>query len=122
MPQGAIFDQGFIVGLRRSGLNPKRFFSHARAGRTSLCDTALTTSQTGYSQRKLIKLMEKVILHNDGSVRCVYSKKIYEEAFEGDGIDPCKSALDPNWLKRGRCRAIYVRTEGKEKETEKFWA
>ena len=49
--QGTIFDQGFIVGLLRSGLNPKRFFSHARAGRTSLCDTALTTSQAGYSQR-----------------------------------------------------------------------
>ena len=122
MPQRANFDQGFIVGLLRSGLNPKRFFSHARAGRTSLCDTALTTSQTGYSQRKLIKLMEKIVVRNDGSVRCVYPKKIYEEAFGGDGIDPCKRALDPNWSKRAKCRAIYARTEDKEKETEKFWA
>ena len=59
IPQRTIFDLGFIVGSFGSGLTPKEFFSHARAGRTSLCDTALTTSQTGYSQRKLIKLMEK---------------------------------------------------------------
>ena len=84
-------------------MSPKEFFSHARAERTSLCDTALTTSQTGYFQRKLIKLMEKMVVDNDGSVRCVCSKRIYEEAFGGDGIDPCKRVLDPNWLKR----AIY---------------
>ena len=70
-PQGTIFDQGFVVGSFGSGLSPKEFFSHARAGRTSLCDTVLTASQTGYSQRKLIKLMEKMVFQNDGSVRCV---------------------------------------------------
>ena len=51
IPQGTIFDQGFVIGSFGSGLSPKDFFSHARAGRTSLCDTALTTSQAGYSQR-----------------------------------------------------------------------
>ena len=101
--QGTIFDQGFIVGSFGSGLNPKEFFSYARAGRTSLFDTALSTSQTGCSQRKLIKLMEKMVFHNDGSMRCVCSGRIYEEAFGGDGIDPCRRVLDPNWLKR----AIY---------------
>ena len=48
-PQGTISDQEFVVGSFGSGLSPKEFFSHARAGRASLCDTALTTSQTGYS-------------------------------------------------------------------------
>ena len=47
--------------------------------------------------------MEKMVVDNDGSVRCVCSKSIYEEAFGGDGIEPCKRVLDPNWLKR----AIY---------------
>ena len=87
IPQGTIFDQEFIVGSFGFGLSPNEFFNHARAGRTLLCDTALTTLQTGYSQRKLIKLMEKMVVHNDGSLRCVYSKKIYEEASGGDGID-----------------------------------
>ena len=74
----------------------------------SLCDTALTTSQTGYSQRKLIKLMEKMFVQNDGSMRCVCSIRIYEEAFGGDGTDSCRRVLDSNWLKR----AIYrVRAE-----------
>ena len=68
MPQGTIFDQGFLIGSFGSGLNPKEILSHAEAGGTSLCDTALTTSQTGYSQRKLIKLMEKMVVHNDGSM------------------------------------------------------
>ena len=94
--QGTIFDQGFVIESFGSGLSPKGFFSHGRAGRTSLCDTALTTSQTGYSQRKLTKLMEKMAVHNVGSIRCVCSKRIYEEAFGGDGIDPCNRALDPN--------------------------
>ena len=87
--QGTIFDQGFVVESFGSGLSPKDSFSHARARRTSLCGTALTTSQTEYSKRKLIKLMEKMVVHNDGRVRCVCSKRIYEEAFGGDGIDPC---------------------------------
>ena len=104
-PQGTIFDQGFIVGSFGSGLNPKEFFSHARAGRMSLCDTALTTSQTGHSQRKLIKLMDKIVVHNDGSVRCICSKKINELAFGGDGIDPCSRVLDLKWLKRAIYRA-----------------
>ena len=104
MPQGTIFGQGFIVGSFGSGLTPKEFFNHVSAGRTSLCDTALTASQTGYSQRKLIKLIEEMVVHNNGSVRCVCSGRIYKEAFGGDGIDPCKRVLDPNWLKRAICK------------------
>ena len=95
-PQGTIFDQRFIVGSFGSGLDTKEIFSHARAGRTSLCDTAFKTSQAGYSQRKLIKLMEKMVVHNDASVRYMCSKRIYEEAFGGDGTGPCKRILDPN--------------------------
>ena len=113
MPQGTIFDQGFIVGSFGSGLSPEEFFNHVRAGRTSLCDTALTTSQTGYSQRKLTKLIEKMVAHNDGSVRCVCSKRIYEEAFGGDGIDPCRKVLDPNWLKRAYTGPRPKITKGK---------
>ena len=55
--------------------------------------------------------MEKMVVHNDGSVRCLCSKRIYEEAFRGDVIDPCKRVLDPNWLKRAIYRAICARAE-----------
>ena len=113
MQQGTIFDQGFIVESFGSGLPPKEFFNHARAGRMSLCDTALTTSQTGYSQRKLIKLMEKMVVHNNGSMRCICSGRICEEAFGGDGIDPCRRVLDQNWLKRTIYRAQAKDCQGK---------
>ena len=49
MLEGTIFDQGFIVRSFGSGLTPEEFFSHARAGRTLLCDTTLITLQTEYS-------------------------------------------------------------------------
>ena len=65
--------------------------------------------------------MEKMVAHNDGSVRCVSSKRIYEEAFGEDGIDPCVRLLDPNWLKRAIYRAICVRVRTKKKEAEKLW-
>ena len=113
MPQGTIFDQGFIVGSLESRLTPKKVFSHVRAGRTSLCNTALTTSQTGYSQKKFIKLMEKMVVHNDGTVRCVCSKSIYEEAVGGDGIKPCRRVLDPSCLKKAIYRAQTKDCQGK---------
>ena len=118
MPQGTIFDQGFIVESFGSGLTPKEFFSHARAGRTSICDTALTTLQTGYSLRKLIKLMEKMVVHNDGNVGCICSNRIYKEAFGGDEINLCRRALDPNWLKRAIYRARAKDCQGKHKEND----
>ena len=46
-----------------------------------------------------------MVVHNDGSVRCVSSKKIYEETFREDEIDPCGRVLDPKWLKRAIYRA-----------------
>ena len=52
-----------------------------------------------------------MVFHNDGSVRCMCSKRIYEQTFGGDGIDPCKRVLDSNWLKRGIYRAICARAE-----------
>ena len=57
------------------------------------------------------KVVPRMVVHNDGSVRCVWSKRIYEEAFGEDGIDPCKRVLDPNWSKRAICRAICARGE-----------
>ena len=104
------FDQGFVVELFGSGFRPEEFLNHARAGRTPLCDTALTTSQTGYSQPKLIKLNEKMV------VQGLSSRKIYKEAFGGDGIDPCRRVLNLNWLKRAIYRAQNEDCQVKHKE------
>ena len=63
-----------------------------------------------------------MVVHNDGSVKCVCSIRIYEEAFGGDGIDPCRRVLDPNWLKRAIYRAICARAKERKKETDRLWA
>ena len=65
--------------------------------------------------------MEKMVVHNDGTVRCMSSKRIYEEAFRGDGIDLCKRVLDLNWLKRAIYRVICARGEDEKKKTENLW-
>ena len=57
--------------------------------------------------------MEKLFVHNDGSARCVYSKRIYEEADGIDGTDTCRRVLDPNWLKRAIYRAQAEACQGK---------
>ena len=38
------YQKVFITGLFGRGLTPRELFSHAQSGRTSLCDTELTTS------------------------------------------------------------------------------
>ena len=63
--------------------------------------------------------MKKMVVHNDGSVRFVCSKRIDEEALGGDGIDPCRGVLDPNWLKRAiyRARAEYCQGKTEKNDT-----
>ena len=49
-----------------------------------------------------------MVVHNDGSVRYVSLKRIYEEEFGGDGIDRRRRVLDPNWLKRAIHRVKWA--------------
>ena len=44
MPVQGLHQKGFVTGSFRTGLTPREFLLHAQSGRTSLCDTALTTS------------------------------------------------------------------------------
>jgi DNA-directed RNA polymerase III subunit RPC1 len=39
-----------------SGLTPTEFFFHTMAGREGLVDTAVKTAETGYMQRRLMKV------------------------------------------------------------------
>lgn len=60
---------GFVENSYLSGLTPSEFFFHAMGGREGVIDTAIKTSETGYIQRRLIKAMESVMVHYDGTVR-----------------------------------------------------
>ncbi|KAK6050534.1 hypothetical protein COOONC_11960 [Cooperia oncophora] len=61
---GGYIDQRFLTGI-----NPQELFFHTMAGREGLIDTAVKTSRSGYLQRCLIKHLEGLRIHYDGTVR-----------------------------------------------------
>ena len=48
--------RGFVENSFYSGLTPTEFFFHTMAGREGLVDTAVKTAETGYMQRRLVKV------------------------------------------------------------------
>lgn len=60
-------------------------------GREGIIDTAVKTADTGYMQRRLIKLLEDVTIMYDKTVRTCDRKSIVQFRYGGDGIDPIKA-------------------------------
>lgn len=81
-----IESRGFVENSFISGLRPAEFFFHAMGGREGLIDTAVKTSDSGYIQRKLVKMMEDLHVEYDGTVRNI-NGSIYQFIYGGDGID-----------------------------------
>ncbi|KAI5189376.1 DNA-directed RNA polymerase III subunit RPC1 [Nematocida minor] len=78
--------RGFVRSSFCSGLGPTEFFFHAVSGREGLVDTAVKTAETGYMQRRLMKVLEGVHVAYDGTVR--RGKQIIQMQFGDDGLDP----------------------------------
>jgi DNA-directed RNA polymerase beta' subunit len=78
--------RGFIRHSFLRGLNPREQYFHAVSGREGITDTALGTGETGYMQRRIIKLMEDMHVANDGTIRddC---NKIYQFYYGRHGFD-----------------------------------
>eukprot|EP00004_Rigifila_ramosa_P010589 TRINITY_DN224_c0_g1_i4.p1 TRINITY_DN224_c0_g1~~TRINITY_DN224_c0_g1_i4.p1 ORF type:complete len:1755 (+),score=386.55 TRINITY_DN224_c0_g1_i4:589-5265(+) len=81
--------RGFVSNSYLSGLTPQEFFFHAMGGREGLIDTAVKTSETGYTQRRLVKAMEDVMVKYDGTVRNS-SGHIVQFVYGEDGLDGAK--------------------------------
>ena len=60
--------KGFVANSFYSGLAPTEFFFHTMAGREGLVDTAVKTAETGYMSRRLMKALEHLVVHYDGTV------------------------------------------------------
>lgn len=60
-------------------------------GREGLIDTAVKTAETGYMQRRLIKLLEDIAVMYDMTVRTCDKKEILQLRYGGDGLNPMKS-------------------------------
>ena len=54
---------------------------------SGLVDTAVKTAETGYMQRRLVKSLEDLVQHYDGTVRNSTNEVIQFE-YGGDGLDP----------------------------------
>lgn len=79
--------RGFVQNSFYSGLTPTEFFFHTMAGREGLVDTAVKTAETGYLQRRLVKCLEDLVIHYDGTVRNAIGE-VVEFIYGADGLDP----------------------------------
>ncbi len=84
--------RGFIESTFTKGIHPAQFIYHNMTSREGLIDTAVKTAETGYIQRKLIKLMEDLCVKYDCTVR--NSNNVVIQYVYGDnGNDTCKQSL-----------------------------
>lgn len=79
--------RGFVQNSFFSGLTPTEFYFHTMAGREGLVDTAVKTAETGYLQRRLVKCLEDLVVHYDGTVRNAVNE-VVDFIYGGDGLDP----------------------------------
>lgn len=79
--------RGFISSSFLKGLNPREYFFHSMSGREGVCSTSISTSSSGYTQRRIIKLNEDIKVWYDNTVRDS-SGRIYQMAYNGDSLDP----------------------------------
>ncbi|RKO92218.1 hypothetical protein BDK51DRAFT_4151, partial [Blyttiomyces helicus] len=61
--------RGMCYSSLSEGLEPWEMFYHAQAGRESIVIMGTQTSDTGYSQRKLVKFMENIVVSKHGVVK-----------------------------------------------------
>lgn len=98
--------RGFVSHSYIDGLSPTELFFHAMGGRIGLIDTAVKTSQTGYIQRRIIKALEDLMVHYDGTVRGT-KNTIIQFAYGEDGIDTIKVETQPYPVLEMSIEAIY---------------
>ncbi|AEQ60694.1 DNA directed RNA polymerase (II) subunit 1 [Acanthamoeba castellanii mamavirus] len=70
------FSRGFCRNSFIEGLGPFEFFFQVMAGREGIINTAIKTADTGYIQRKLVKMLEDIKQEYDGTVRNANGKLI----------------------------------------------
>mgnify|MGYP002700427762 CR=1 FL=1 len=86
--------KGFISSNYYNGLQPSEFFFHAMAGREGLIDTACKTATTGYTERKLVKALEDLVVQYDKTVRTA-SGQVVQFIYGDDNFDAAKLRTCP---------------------------
>ena len=92
--------RGFVQSSYIRGLTPAEVFFHAMGAREGLIDTAVKTSETGYTQRRLVKSTESVTISHNRTVVDT-NNAVVQWIYGDDGCDgahveassPCLMAL-----------------------------
>jgi len=79
--------KGFISSSFIKGLNPREFFFHAASARENCADTALNTANSGYLERRIVKLCEDLKVQYDGTVRNS-AGDVVQSAYDYNNLDP----------------------------------
>ena len=85
---------GFVAESYLNGLEYPSFIMHNMGSREGLIDTAIKTAESGYVQRRLIKLLEDLLVGYDGTVR-TGTNKVIQFTYGDGGIDPVKQISLP---------------------------
>lgn len=85
--------RGFIKNSFLHGLNPQEFVWHAMSGREGCSDSSMKTANSGYIQRKMIKVLEDIQVKYDGTVRNT-NNWVIQWAYGGDGFDRAECAFN----------------------------
>jgi DNA-directed RNA polymerase beta' subunit len=83
--------RGFVRSSYLTGLKPHEMFYHSQMGREGIVRTGISTADTGYSQRMIVKFAEGLTVREDGTVRDV-DGTIVRFKYGADGLDPSKVA------------------------------
>ena len=81
--------RGFIFNSYYKGMNPIETFFAAGGGRQGLIDTAIKTADTGYIQRKMIKILEDLTASYVGTVNDA-SQNVVQFNYGEDNFDASK--------------------------------
>ena len=85
---------GFVSGSYAKGLSPQEVFFHALGGREGLIDTAIKTRDSGYTQRRLSKTLESLVVAYDNTVRAGEGQ-IVQFLYGEDGTDGLGNPVSP---------------------------
>ena len=87
--------RGFIKNSFLRGLNPQEFIFHSISGREGISNTSMSTSSSGYIQRKMVKVMEDIQVKYDGTVRNT-NDWVFQWNYGGDGFDRSECSFKDN--------------------------
>ncbi len=79
--------RGFVRESFGEGLGPRSMWAHAAAGREGVCNTAMSTADSGYMQRKIVKVIEDCVVQQDGTVRDT-TNRTFQFSYNQDGLNP----------------------------------